>query len=296
MATVFEIFIIHDDATYARQAAGAAFEELDRLEQELSRYIETSDISRINHLPAHQSLRIGLTTWECLQQCSKLNEETVGAFDITIGPLLNYWRSQKNGNNHSADEEFNNARRHSGFHLLVLEEEHHTIQLKASPMTLDLGGYGKGYAIDRMADLLRDWDIDCALIHGGKSTALALDAPPETDGWSLTINHPVSKERTLMNCHLKNQSISASGIRKGRHIIDPRNAKPITGRIAAWSYAATAATADALSTAFMIMPPNEIKNFCLQHPHTSALIIVEDETSKQGREAIHRFGCWEQCG
>ena len=89
MATIFEIIIEHKDSRYARQAAFAAFDELDQLEAELSRFIENSDISRINNLPAKKSLRLGLPAFECLHLCSHIYTETNGAFDITIGSLYN---------------------------------------------------------------------------------------------------------------------------------------------------------------------------------------------------------------
>jgi thiamine biosynthesis lipoprotein len=94
MATTFEIIIVHEDERYAQQAAAAAFDEVDRLEGELSRFIENSDISRINNLPANQPLRLGLDAFECLQLSRRIYAETNGAFDITIGPLLSCWRNE----------------------------------------------------------------------------------------------------------------------------------------------------------------------------------------------------------
>ena len=85
MATTFEVTILSEDSRYAQQAARAAFDELDRLEAELSRFIENSDISRINNLAANQPLRIGLATFECLQLSVEIYNDTNGAFDITFG-------------------------------------------------------------------------------------------------------------------------------------------------------------------------------------------------------------------
>ena len=85
MATIFEIYIIYPDAEYAGQAAWAAFEELDGLERELSRYVENSDISRINSAAANVSVPVSLTTFECLQLCSVFHAETDGAFDVSVG-------------------------------------------------------------------------------------------------------------------------------------------------------------------------------------------------------------------
>ena len=88
MATVFEIFIIHKDKVYAEEAAFEAFRYLDQLEQELSRFLTNSDISRINHSGAGQPIRVGSDTFACLKQCVDLTAKTKGVFDITIGAFV----------------------------------------------------------------------------------------------------------------------------------------------------------------------------------------------------------------
>ena len=284
MATIYEIFIVHDDPIYARQAAHEAFSELDRLEQDLSRFIANSDIARLNKLQPNQALTIGLAAFECLQLGDRLHEETAGAFVITIGPLLKCWLNpDKTPRVPSADElEF--ARQRSGFHLLQLDETVCTVQVQAGPLHVDLGGIGKGYAVDRMAQLLRDWDIDTALIHGGTSSVLALSAPVGHEGWPITLSSP--NNQILSRLHLRNQPLGGSGLQKGQHIIDPRTGRPVTGNLAAWASASNAASSDGLSTAFMVMSPVEIENYCHRHPEVSAMIVT--------REKLFRFGRWEQ--
>ena len=152
MATIYELIMIHEDERYAGQAAAAAFEEVDRLEGELSRYVENSDISRINNLPANQPLRLGLDAFECLQISVQMYAETNGAFDVTIGSLLTCWRHEDGSPRTPSGEELDRARLHTGTHLLQLDEREHTIRLAASPVLIDLGGIGKGYAVDRIAD------------------------------------------------------------------------------------------------------------------------------------------------
>ena len=221
MATIFELYIVEPDFTYARQAAQAAFAELDRLEQELSRFIETSDISRINHHRSRDPLRIGLDAFECLLQCSQLYQETDGAFDITSGGIMDRQLRQETANSKSSGENFQELRQPFGMHQLELDEQNLTVRLKRFPIHLDLGGFGKGYALDRMGALLAEWDISIALLHGGWSTVLALDAPPDSEGWKVSISHPQHQE-ILKIFVLKNQALSGSGVQKGQHIINPR--------------------------------------------------------------------------
>jgi thiamine biosynthesis lipoprotein len=333
MATTFEVMIVHEDERYARQAAIAAFDEVDRLERELSRFRENSDITRINSLPADQPLQLGLDTFECLKIAVQIYAETNGAFDITIGSLLKCWRNEDGTPRRPSPKEINLARLHTGTNLLQLDEAEHTVRLSASGVQIDLGGIGKGYAVDRVAELLREWSVDVALISGGYSSVLALDAPPGKKGWPLTLTNPSGCKEILARPFLKKAALSGSGVQKVGHIIDPRTVQPVVGRRAAWSWRgrpglashrhlaggknkgkmpsprkqgqdalATAATADALSTAFMIMGLDEIERYCSLHPETLAMVVL-DASSPLGMKNMSllpersrrvRFGAWEK--
>ena len=293
MATTFELLIVHEDDRYAAQAAVAAFDEVDRLELELSRFIENSDVARINDLPSNQPLQLGLDTYECLKIAVQIYAETNGAFDITIGTLLKCWRNDDGTPRNPSPKEIDLARLHTGTNLLQLDETEHTVRLSASPVQIDLGGIGKGYAVDRVAELLQDWSIDVALISGGYSSVLALDAPPGKKGWPLTRTNPAGRKEILARPFLQKGALSGSGMQKGGHIIDPRTAGAVEGRLAAWSSASDAATADALSTAFMIMGLDEIEQYCSQHPNTLAMVILDKQDESKPEEVILRFGAWE---
>jgi thiamine biosynthesis lipoprotein len=175
-----------------------------------------------------------------------------------------------------------------------LDEAEHTVQLLVSPVQIDLGGIGKGYAVDRIAALLCEWSINTALLSGGYSSVLALDAPPGTKGWPLTLSNPVNRKQILARPNLQNLALSGSGVQKGLHIIDPRTAKPIQGEHAAWSSAPDAATADALSTAFMIMSPGQIKQYCSCHTNTLAMIILQEQNKETQKDTILQFGPWKE--
>jgi len=291
MATTFEVFILHEDGHYAQQAAQAAFDKLDELEQELSRYVENSDISRINNLAAGQSAKVGPDTFECLQISRRIFAETNGAFDITVGYLMSCWLNPDTTLRVPSKEELNLARQRTGMNHLQLDESGYTVQLLRDDVQIDLGGIGKGYAIDKMAELLRDWSIDVALIHGGYSTALGIGAPKGKQGWPVTLSNPRNRRQTLAGLSLRNQALSGSGLQKGRHIIDPRKQEPVEGSSAAWACACDAATADALSTAFMVMSPDEINQYCSRHPDVLAMVILDEKD--QGKKIL-RYGQWKK--
>jgi len=289
MATTFEVVVVHDDEQYARQAARAAFDEVDRLEAELSRFIENSDIARLNNAGDGESVIVGLDAFACLQLAIALYEETEGAFDITVGALVRCWRDDEGRPRRPSEEELRQARAQMGVEKLELNETEHTVRVSGS-VCVDLGGIGKGYAVDRMGEVLREWDVDVALIAGGYSSVLALEAPPETKGWPVTFSDPEDRRRILARPRLRRRAVGASGIAKGGHIIDPRTGRPVKGKRAAWSSSATAAQADALSTAFMVMTCDQIRRFCDRNSGVGAVVLVgqQDNSSEQ----VLCYGQW----
>jgi len=293
MATTFEVMIQYEDRAYAQQAAMAAFDEVDRIEGALSRFLETSDVTQINHLPAEKPLHIALDTFECLRISAENYERTGGAFDVTVGLLVDCWRDEDKKPRTPSQEELQFALEHTGTDLIVLDEPSCAVALLASPIRVDLGGVGKGYAVDRMAETLREWSVDRALIHGGFSSVLALDAPEGLKGWPVSLSHPKDRSRTLARLDVEHVSVSGSGVEKGRHIIDPRTGRPVESKLATWSVAPNAARADALSTAFMVMSESEVVEFCREHSDTRGLLILPGDDAAGRPERIVPAGTWQ---
>jgi len=273
MATIFEIFIGGQEHTYSAQAAQAAFNELDLLEQELSRFIENSDIHRINQLKKNQSTIVGPDTFACLQACQVIFDETGGAFDISAGPLIKIWKERDNINGEIFSVRIEEEMERMGSEKLELDPSAHRITLLADYIELDLGGFGKGYALDKMAEILKEWDIDVALLHSGRSTVLAMESPVRHDGWPLSISDPLDPQILIEKRLLRHTALSGSGIKKGTHIINPYTGYPVEDRLAAWAGAENAALSDALSTAFMIMEMTAIRDYISSHGGSSGMII-----------------------
>jgi FAD:protein FMN transferase len=263
MSTLFEILVAGQDEKYAGQAARAAFAEIDRVERLFSRFDPGSEISRLNRLPAGESIAIGVETYECLAMAEKFREDTAGAFDINVRGLIKYGLSP------------------DGIRLsLIRTDGGFEARLGTSPggpgrsLDLDLGGIGKGYAIERVLDILSDWSVADALIHGGTSTAFGIGNPPG-DG-SPGAGWPVRVEGAGI-LRISGRAVSGSGTEvKGRHILDPRTGGPAAGHAAAWASHPSAAASDALSTAFMVMTTEEVAAYCGRHPETWAQVVRED--------------------
>ncbi len=271
MNTQFEVLILETDAdqTYAAQAAHAVFDELDRLEDELSRFRSQSDIFRINHLKSGENTLVGLATLDCLNIASAVHAETAGAFDISVGPLLNIYRDAGGGLRIPLSDEETWARARVGMNRFDLDDEERVVTVHADEIVLDLGAIGKGYALDQCADLLGDWSIKNALLNAGDSTVLGMGAAFGSEGWTVTAGGRGKREVLL-----RNNALSGSGFHvKGAHIINPRTMRPVPPKPdRTWCIAPTAALSDALSTAFMVMKPEEIATLCLRNEGVVAIL------------------------
>ncbi|HRJ11198.1 MAG TPA: FAD:protein FMN transferase [Prosthecobacter sp.] len=274
MATSFQVIIAQEDVdeAYAAHAAEAVFTEIRRLEDELSRFRPGSDIWRLSRLRAGESARVSLATWDCLSLAKAMHEETGGAFDITIGPLMHLWRDENDNLRQPPPEALERARQSVGSHLFDLHEDDGLhVSVRADHMVFDLGGLGKGYALDQAAVLLGEWSITRAFLNAGDSTLLALGSPPGEDAWEVTL---AEGARFLT---LRDRSLSGSGFMvKGAHIMDPRTLQPLSVREKrGYALAPAAALSDALSTAFMILDPEAIHSLCARNPGVEWLEVWE---------------------
>lgn len=279
MATVFEVYADHPDERYASQAAHAAFGVIDRLEQDLSRFRPSSDVSRINGLAAGRHTVVSASTFECLAIARHAYDLTASAFDVSIG---------------------------TGLPSLVLDPDRSVVRTSADGVRIDLGGIGKGYAVDVVAEVLEEWGLVRALVHGGFSSVLALDSSAGTDGWPLTLSDPATPSRVLSRVHARQCALGASGLVKGAHIVDPRRGKPSKLRRAAWALVPVpkqpgasagglfqpraAAVADALATAFMIMTTDDIEALCTASPGLEAWVLHEPSGDRSAAASLQHIG------
>ena len=142
-----------------------------------------------------------------------------------------------------------------------------------------------------MAVLLRDWSIDSAMLSAGGSTILAMDPPNDRKGFPVTVSSPLKPDKTLYRLELANTAFSSSGLIDAPHIIDPRTAKPVTSKLSSWVSAKTAARADALSTAMIVMNPKEIKAYAKKHPDQLFMYAKRSKLQKN-KEIIKKYGNW----
>jgi thiamine biosynthesis lipoprotein len=182
-----------------------------------------------------------------------------------------------------------------GMKNVVLDHDKRTVRYLRPGLEINLGSIGKGYALDRVAEILRGrWNIGTALLHGGHSSVYAMGNGPGDDrGWAVGIRHPWERERYLGVVRLRDRALGTSAATfqhleyKGRklgHILDPRSGWPAEGLAGVSVVAPTAAEADALSTAFFVLGEEQARAYCESHPGVGAVLLPD------GRDAPVAIG------
>jgi thiamine biosynthesis lipoprotein len=261
MATHFQVRINCDDKVYAARAAQAAFDLLDSLEARLSRFRSNSDIPRIGDLAPGQKMRLSEPAFACLQIAVRMERATHGAFCATPAALKTQFARPQ-------------------WDLLPHEQ---SILCLTGKIQVDLGAIGKGFALDRMAELLCQWDCPSFLLIAGGSSVLAGDPPAEAPGWSCGLGEDHVSQRFL----LTHASLSGSGLAvQGSHILDPRTGRAAARQMRAWALSDTAAESDALSTACMVLSEPELEEVLAQN-HSWLFFLETGEGYRPiGRRAL----------
>ncbi|HEX4144347.1 MAG TPA: FAD:protein FMN transferase [Pirellulales bacterium] len=286
MACQFAIFLNAGQSSQHADAAFAALDLVEQLEAQLSIYRETSEISHINRSATEGPVKMEARLAALLALAERISRETGGAYDISAGPLVRAWGFVRRQGALPHADALAAARQAVGQHLIRLDAAAGTIQFLRPGMELNLGSIGKGYALDRAAEVLAAAGTSDCLLHGGQSSVLARGGCVESghdQGWSIGLPHPYRRSERLGQIRLRDQALSTSGSatqffeHQGRrlgHILDPRSGLPVEGVLSTTAIAATAAEADALSTAFYVLGPRAVEEYCASHADVGAIFVL----------------------
>ncbi len=273
MATRFEVLLCGDDSSRLRSIAEEALDEVERLEAQMSLFLPSSEISRLNTHAAFGPVPVEPRLFALLARAKRWTLETHGAFDVGVAPLVDAW-----GFYDGLPKDARRARRVSGARFVELDAKSRTIRFRREGVALDLGAIGKGYALDAAAAILRERAVTRALLHAGTSTIHAIGA------WPIGLVDPRAPSRRVARLVLEDRSLSTSsafgkcyeegGTTRG-HIIDPRTGTPAKGRVAAWAIARNSTDADALSTAFTMLGVEAVRRLCSAHVGVEAILMTD---------------------
>jgi thiamine biosynthesis lipoprotein len=261
MATRFELVLEGDDPVRLQAAGEEALAEIERLDARLSRFRATSVTSALNRGAARRPVPVDGEVLALLGACAEVTAETDGAFDISVGAIVDVWRAAGGAGRQPDPDALAAARAASGMQHVVIDATLGTVHFRRVGLSVDFGAAGKGYAIDRAIDSLREAGIEHALLHGGTSSVHAIGTQADGEPWPVVWRPDPSRPERREPLTLVNQALSVSATNgrtfnvDGRtygHVIDPRTGEPVAGPRVALVRGPQSLTCDMLSTAAVV--------------------------------------------
>ncbi len=266
--------------------AESAFDEVDRIDRLMSVYKRNSAVSFINRRAGREPVLVEPELFDFLQRCLAFSRQSQGAFDVTVQPLMRAWGFFGGQGRLPPETELRRALQRVGYRKLSLDPDRRTVRFSRDGMALDLGGIAKGYAVDRVVSLLREYRIESALVSAGGSTVFGLGAPPGKTAWTVKVRDPAfprDPQRSALAVPLENQCLSISGSYENAfsfegvtysHIMDPRSGRPVQGLLSVAVVAGTGTEGDALDNALFVMGPKKAQGYLKRYPRVQAYYFL----------------------
>lgn len=304
MGTTFRVVLYAADKEAAKKAADAAFARVAELDGVMSDYKQTSELMRLCktfEAEVGEPVKVSADLFAVLARAEEMSKKSDGAFDVTVGPVVQLWRHARRTQELPDPKEFAAARARVGYRMVKLDPAKGTVQLATPGMRLDLGGIGKGFAADEVLKLLREkFRIKSALVAAAGDITCG-DPPPGKDSWTVDIA-PLTKGQKPRTLKLANAAVSTSGdleqfvVINGvrySHVLDPKTGLGLTGRRSVTVIAANGTTADSMTKAVSVLPPGRALEVVEDTPGAAAYIVILDKDEKPVVTASKRFAQFE---
>lgn len=300
MGTYLMVTVYALDEAEGRQAIAAAIARVEEVEAATSHFRDTSDLSRLNRAAGGPPIPISRHLWTVLRRSAEISEETGGALDVTVGPLMTLWRKTWRKGRMPSEADTAAAKALVDYKAVRLDPTEPRAQLLKAGMQLDLGAIAKGYAADQALAVLRERGIPAALVDLGGNVA-AYGAPPGRAAWLVGIRDPANPDKILPKpIKLRDQGVATSGDyeqfalvagRRYSHILDPRSGKPIEGMTSVTVVAPDGMTADGYSTALSVMGPEQAIAFAERRKDIEVMVIFQRDghTHTLRSKGFHRL-------
>lgn len=274
MGTQFRIILYADTEAKAEELAEQAFARLDQLNQQLSDYLPESELNLLcRRAGENGKVALSKDLWEVLRLSSELARKSGGAFDVSIGPLSHTWRKAFKQRSFPAPAIITNAKQKVNHRWIKVSRNEPFVKLRKPGMQLDLGGIAKGYAADKMAEVLKEGSCTQFLIDAGGDLLLGAP-PPERTGWRVATAQRDQPPETLSHCAVATsgdtyQYLEWEGKRYS-HIIDPRTGYGIINQQQVTVVAANATLADGLASTLSVMGAGKSHRLLRKFPGSTA--------------------------
>ncbi len=286
MGTILEFKLYCGDRGFCNQAISNAYLEVKKLDDMLSNYKADSKLSEVNSLAGTGKIPVPREFIDLTERSLFFSNLTGGAFDITVGKLIELWRQgqQKNAlpDSETVKKTISDC---VGFDKIKLYSKEEIIEINSQCVSIDFGGIGKGYAIDRAVAILKKKGIESGIINFG-GEIFAIGAPPGSSGWSIGVHNPLKADEPLSFIEVKDMAVSTSGdyeryfeIRGKRysHIIDTRTGIPVDAVPSVTVLSRSATDADALSTAISVMGKDKSQNVLEKYENLGLMIVTKQK-------------------
>jgi thiamine biosynthesis lipoprotein len=292
-------FVVETPAALGPVGAEAAIAALDRIEgieDRISIFREQSELTFLNRHAADEPVQVSEVLFDLIRRAVELSAETNGAFDVTGTPLSRAWGFLTRQGRLPSAEEIAAAMGAVGVDLIQLDQSSRQIRFAQPGVEINFHAMGKGYALDCAAETMADLGVGDFLAHGGRSSVLAR-GDGGVGGWAIEVPDPQNAGAVLGRIVLRNECLGTTGSgvqffeadgRRYGHVLDPRTGWPAEGVLTATVVAASAADADALSTALYVLGPGGAAEFCARRPDVGAVVVCPSE-SAQGGADCHVF-------
>jgi thiamine biosynthesis lipoprotein len=282
MGTVIEITLIGDNEEAANKAALQAFQEMKRIEQLMSPWIESGDVFRINQSSGKERVKISNETLEVIKKAQEISELSDGRFDITVGPLAELWRKAREKKIPPFAEEVKEKLGLVNFKNIEMDREG-KVFLKKKGMAIDLGGIAKGYAVDRAFELLKSLGYKNLIVNAGGD--LRVGGLKNNQPWSIGIQHPRESKNFLARISISDMAVATSGDyerffiyggKRYHHIFNPKDGFPTDDCQSVTVLCKEGMMADALATAVFVLGPEKGYALCQKLEGVDCLIMDKE--------------------
>ncbi len=285
MGCVYTIVAYGPDAAALPRILDAAFDEVDRIDRLMSHYKPESPLSRLNREAARGPVSVEPELFDFLAECLRWSRDSDGAFDVTVGPLMKAWGFFGGEGRVPDAGEIPELLGRVGYRHVDLQPGARIVRFDRPGVELDLGGIAKGYAVDRVVELLTRQQVRAALVSAGGSTLYGLGAPPGRKGWEVGIQDPTDPRRIARKVLLRDRALSVAGRREKSfevggvtyaHIMDPRTGRPVEGVLSVAVLAGSGTAGDALDDAFFVQGVEKARDYLRRLPPTEVFFFLPE--------------------